>query len=150
MHVASSPIIKVSFRRLSSRSTNFRWVFLRMWGLKNMTFFYFSPNQKSDHTFVSQTFDSEQLSLMKFSSKVKIWKKFCKPAKKKYVFHHSEFVYASKWKCFSPELETCWAVDLHPKNWKSVSSHVTSFSLWRFRTFWKNWLTSTYSWRKLL
>ena len=86
MHVASSPIIKVSFRRLSSRSTNFHWVFFARVGPQKYDFFYFSPNQKSDVTFVSQTFDSEQLSLKTFSSKVKIWKKFCKPAEKKIRF----------------------------------------------------------------
>ena len=86
MHVASSPIIKVSFRRLSSRSTNFHWFFFARVGPQKYDFFYFSPNQKSDHTFVSQTFDSEQLSLKTFSSKVKIWKKFCKPAEKKVRF----------------------------------------------------------------
>ena len=86
MHVASSPIIKVSFWRLSSRSTNFRWVSFARVGPQKYDFFYFSPNQKSDHTFVSQTFDSEQLSLKTFSSKVKIWKKFCKPAEKKVRF----------------------------------------------------------------
>ena len=88
MHVASSPIIKVCFWRLLSRSANFHWVFLRVWavGPQKYDFFYFSPNQESDRTFVSQTFDSEQLSLKTFSSKVKIWKKFCKPAEKKVRF----------------------------------------------------------------
>ena len=150
MLVTSFHIIKVTFRRLSLKSTNFHWVILRVWGPKNMIFFILHRNKNPTTGSLAEIFILNNFRLIHFALKSNFEKIFRNLPKKKYVFHRCDSVSAAKWKCSSGELENHQGVNLHKKNWKNIASHVTTFLLGRFRTFWKYRLTSTTSWRKLL